>query len=583
MKNFFGSCLGAMLGIVIVFGLGLWLLIALSSSSKTVVVEDGSVLHINLNKQISELQVDEPLAEILPTADDESIGLIELRDAIRDASSNSKIQGIYLNAPQVGAAFSTLDEIRKALEDFKQSGKWVIAYSDAYTEGGYYLSTIADKVYMNPTGNVELNGLAIEVQFFKKLFDKLEIKPEVFRVGDFKSAVEPFIRDNMSEENRLQLTEMINGIYAHMTEQVAKSRNLPVERVRDIANKMLVRNSKQALEYGLVDSLYYDDQIKDVIRQKLGLGKDDAIPFIKYSDYRRSIAAVTPGGSKNEIAVIVADGEILPGKGESAGVVGSATIRDQIRRARTSDRVKAIIIRINSPGGAFVGADEMWREVDLASKEKPVIGSMGDYAASGGYYLAMACDTIVAQPNTITGSIGVFSVLFDLSDFMGDKLGITSEQVKTGEVGNLTSFTRPLTQQEKDIWQRQTDEIYDIFTSKAAQGRGMTQDEIKKVASGRVWTGAQALDKGLVDVLGSFDDAVKIAAGKAGIGDDYKLKYYPKQKSYLERLMSDYENDVRSSALKEATGEYYPWVRQWERVKNFQGVQTRMPFEFIIQ
>jgi protease-4 len=286
--------------------------------------------------------------------------------------------------------------------------------------------------------------------------------------------------------------------------------------------------------------------------------------------------------SKNEIAVIVADGEILPGKGEP-GLVGSATIREEIRRARTSDKVKAIIIRVNSPGGAFTAADEMWREVELAAKEKVVIGSMGDYAASGGYYLSMACDTIVAQPNTITGSIGVFSVLFDLTDFMGDKLGITSEEVKTGEIGDLVTFTRHLTQQEKDIWQRQTDEVYEIFTGKAAQGRHMSQDDIKKVASGRVWTGQQALDRKLVDVLGSFDDAVKIAADKAGIGADYKLKYYPKQRSIIERLVDDYENDVRISTLKEETGELYPWFRKWERIRNYQGTQARMPFELIIQ
>jgi protease-4 len=225
----------------------------------------------------------------------------------------------------------------------------------------------------------------------------------------------------------------------------------------------------------------------------------------------------------------------------------------------------------------------MWREVELAAKEKVVIGSMGDYAASGGYYLSMACDTIVAQPNTITGSIGVFSVLFDLTDFMGDKLGITSEEVKTGEIGNMTSFTRHLTQQEKDIWQKQTDQVYEIFTGKAAQGRHISQDDIKKVASGRVWTGQQALDKKLVDVLGSFDDAVKIAAEKAGVAGDYKLKYYPKQKSFIERLVDDYENDVRISTLKEETGELYPWFRQWERVRNYQGTQTRMPFELIIQ
>jgi len=434
---------------------------------------------------------------------------------------------------------------------------------------------------MSSTGQVELNGLAIEVNFFKKLFDKLEIRPEVFKVGDFKSAVEPFVRENMSDENRLQLTEMINGIYDHMTSELARSRKLPPERVKEIADKMLVRNSKQAVEFGLIDSLYYDDQVKNEIRGRLGIEEKKTIPFVKYSDYTK-VVTTTSNDSKNEIAVIVADGEILPGKAET-GVVGSTTIRDQIRRARMNDRVKAIVIRVNSPGGSFTAADEMWREVDLAAKVKPVIGSMGDYAASGGYYLSMACDTIVAQPNTITGSIGVFSVLFDLSGFLGDKIGITSEHLKTGEVGDLVTVTRPLTQQEKDIWQKQTNEVYEIFTGNAAKGRHMAQDDIKKVASGRVWTGAQALDKGLVDMLGSFNDAINIAAEKAGVGDDYKLRYYPEHKSFLERLMSDYENDVRTSTLKKETGEYYHWFRQWERVKNYQGTQARMPFELIIQ
>jgi protease-4 len=581
MKNFLTSCAGTMVAIILVFLLFIGYLVSVVSLEKPVIVDEGSVLHIKLDKQITELEVEEPLANLLPGANDESIGLVQLRDAIRYAKSDDKIKGIYLNAPQVGAAFSTLDEIRLAIEDFKSSGKWVVAYSDYYTEGGYYISTAADEVYMNPTGQVELNGLAIEVNFFKKLFDKLEIKAQVFKVGDFKSAVEPFVRENMSDENRLQLTEMINGIYGHMTSEIARSRKLPVERVKEIADKMLVRDSKKAVEFGLIDSLYYDDQVKDVIRERLGLEEKKTIPFVKYSDYTK-IVKTTTNTSKNEIAVIVADGDILPGKAET-GIVGSATIRDQIRRARNSDRVKAIVIRVNSPGGAFTAADEMWREVYLAAQAKPVIGSMGDYAASGGYYLSMACDTIVAQPNTITGSIGVFSVLFDLSDFLGDKIGITSEQVKTGEVGDLITVTRPLTQQEKDIWQRQTDDVYEIFTSKAAAGRGMSQDDIKKVASGRVWTGAQALDKGLVDILGSFDDAVKIAAEKAGVGDDYKLRYYPEHKSFLERLMTDYENDVRTSTLKEETGEYYSWFRQWERLRNYQGTQARMPFEFIIQ
>jgi protease-4 len=477
------------------------------------------------------------------------------------------------------AGFATVQELRDALIDFKESGKWIVAYADFYTEGGYYLSSVADKVYMNPVGQFEMNGLEVEVQFFKKLFEKLEINPQVFRVGDFKSAVEPFLRDDMSPENRLQLTELVNSIYSDVVEGIASSRRLEPVRVQEIADKMLVREASQAVQFGLIDSLYYDDEVKSEIRDRLGIGSSASIDFVKYGDYKKTISL--PSASRNEIAVIVADGDILPGKADN-GVVGSLTIREEIRKARTNDRVKAIVIRVNSPGGAFTAADEMWREVYLASKEKPVIASMGDYAASGGYYLAMACDTIVAQPSTITGSIGVFSVLFDLSSFLGDKLGITSDHVRTGEVGDLITVTRPLTEAEKAIWQKQTDEVYDIFTRKAAEGRGLSQDAIKKVASGRVWTGSQALDRGLVDLLGSFDDAVRIAADAANVGDDYKLRYYPRQKTFFQRLMNDSEDYVRETVMRKETGEYYEWFERWSKVRNYEGSQARIPYEFSV-
>jgi protease IV len=577
MKNFLTSCLGTIVGLIVFILILLAFLVGSVSSDNEILVSEKSVLAIKLDKRITELELEEPLAEVFPGSVDESLGLIQLKEAIHQAKEDSKIQGIYLNAPFVLSGFATLQELREELQDFKSSGKWIIAYADFYTEGGYYLSSVADKVYMNPVGQFELNGLEAEVQFFKKLFDKLEIKPQVFRVGDFKSAVEPFLRDDMSPENKLQLTELINGIYSDVVEGIAASRNLDAVRVQEIADKMLVREPQQAVEFGLIDSLYYDDQVKAEIKERLGISRSSSIEFVKYSDYRKTVSL--PSTSKNEIAVIVADGDILPGKGDN-GVVGSVTIREEIRKARTSDRVKAIIIRVNSPGGAFTAADEMWREVYLASQEKPVIASMGDYAASGGYYLAMACDTIVAQPSTITGSIGVFSVLFDLSSFLGDKLGITSDQVRTGEVGDLITVTRPLTETEKAIWQKQTDEVYDIFTSKAAEGRNMSQNDIKKVASGRVWTGSQAVDRGLVDLLGSFDDAVKIAADKANIGDDYKLRYYPRQKTFFQRLMNESEDYVSETVMKNEAGEYYELFQRWDKVKNYQGSQTRIPFEF---
>jgi len=454
----------------------------------------------------------------------------------------------------------------------------VVANAPAYTESSYYLASVADKIYMNPTGQLELNGLAIEVMFFKGLLDKLEIRPEVFRVGDFKSAVEPFLRKNLSDENRLQLNDMINGIYDEMLEGISEARGIPVGELKTLSNKMTIRSAEEAVTHGLIDSLYYDDQVRDEMRSRLGLGKDEDIKFIRYNVYRKNI---TPSTARDEIAVIIADGEIMPGKAGS-GVVGATTIVKELRKARTNDNVKAIVLRVNSPGGVYQAGDEMWREIVLATQEKPVIASMSDYAASGGYYMAMACDTIVAQPTTITGSIGVFSVLFDMSGFLENKIGITTEEVKTGEVGGLT-ITRPLTDLEKSIWQKQTDEIYEVFTRKAAEGRNMSQEEIKKIASGRVWTGVQAKDNGLVDVLGTFNDAVDLAAKSAKMGDDYRIRYYPQPKSFLEQLTGDWEEEIRTRALKNEMGDSYHFYQNWEKVKRYQGVQARFPFEMEVR
>ncbi len=576
LKGFFSSCLGALTAIII-FVFGVIFFIAIISSADQVIVNPKSVLQLKLAVPISELEVEDDLAQLFPEIANARAGLIQLKKAIRHAKSDGNIEGIYLNISQIPAGISTLAELRNSLLDFKKSGKWVIAYSDAYTEGAYYLASAADRVYLNPHGMVELNGLAIEMTFYKKMFDKLDIKPEVFRVGDFKSAVEPYLRENMSDENRLQLNSMINSIYSQMLLEISVTRSIEPNKLKEIADKMLVRNAKQAVEYNLVDSLTYDDQVKDEMRNRLGLKKDATISFVKYADYKKSIPESTKS-SDNQIAVIVADGSILPGS-STDGVVGGATIMNEVRKARKSKRVKAIVLRVNSPGGSFNAADQMWREITLAAQEKPVIASMSDYAASGGYYIAMACDTIVAQPTTITGSIGIFSVLFDLSGFLNNKIGVTTDQVKTGEVGDLITFMRPLTDVEKDIWQNQTNEIYEIFTSKAAAGRKMNVNDLKKIASGRVWTGEQAKANGLVDVLGGFEDAIDIASKAANI-TDYQLTYFPEPKSFLQRLTEDVDQNLKTRAMHQELGELYPWYQQWKKVKEFEGVQARMPFEF---
>ncbi|MBX2916143.1 MAG: signal peptide peptidase SppA [Cyclobacteriaceae bacterium] len=583
-KTFLASCLGSIIAFIVLGGIMFLLLLGMvasfSNSSEQVIVKNQSVLHLKLDGPISENEAEDPFEDLPIPGAVSTTGLLPLKKAIQNAAVDPKIEGVYLELSMLMGGYAVARELRQAIEDFKKSGKWVVAYSEYYSEAAYYVASAADKVYLNPEGDLEFNGLSVEVSFFKKLFDKLDIKPQIFRVGDFKSAVEPFMLDRMSAENKLQLTELITDLHSTLIRDVATSRNIEANRLREIASKMLVVDTRSALENKLVDSLLYFDQVQNELRSRLSLSANSKINFIKYSKYKRSIPSTST--SKNEIAVIVADGDIYPGKAQE-GVIGSDTFAEELRKARTNDRVKAIVVRINSPGGSALASDVMWREIKLATEVKPVIASMSDYAASGGYYLAMACDTIVAQPTTITGSIGVFSVLFDLSNFLDNKVGITFEEVKTGEVGELITVTRPLTSAEKNIWQKRTEQIYEGFTTKAAEGRNMPVDQLKAVASGRVWTGTQAQAKGLVDILGNFEDAIRIAAAAAHVADDFKVKYYPVPKNFLQAWLGNMDETVHAKALRSELGPHYNTYQHLKKVKQMQGAQARIPFEMTIE
>jgi protease IV len=584
-KAFFSSCLGALTA-MIVFVVLIFVVFSAAvsglSSEQEVVVENNSVFHLKLDAQINELQQEDPFAGLPVVGGDvPKVGLLQLKQAIAHAKTDDKIKGIYLEVSYPMTGYSSLEEIRESLIDFRQSGKWVIAYNEVMSEGAYYLATAADKIYLNPEGEVEFNGLTAEIGFFKKMLDKLEIRPQVFRVGEFKSAVEPFLLEKMSEENRLQLTAMVNSIYDHVLTRVSEARNIPKPQLKEMSDKMLVRSAAEAEKLKLVDGLLYKDQFDKEIRNRLSLKDDEKIQFVKYNKYRKSFS--TYQSSKNEIAVIVAEGTIMPGESEqSQDVIGADTFVEEIRKAREDDDIKAIVLRVNSPGGEFRSSDMMWREIEMAKAAKPVIASMSDYAASGGYYMAMGCDTIVAQPNTITGSIGIFGIMFDLSDFLDNKLGITFDEVKTGNYGEMFTVTRPLTEAERNFWQKDLEEHYETFTGKAAEGRGMTKEDIKKVASGRVWTGSQARQHNLVDVLGGFNDAVKIAAEKAGVADDYKVRYYPRQKPFLEQLMFQLEENSEARNVPSELSELKVWYNKLKKIQHYQGAQARMPFELQI-
>jgi protease-4 len=549
-----------------------------------VTLEKNSILHLDLNgRTLVERTSDEDLvfgSFLDPFGGENTAGLVNLKKAIAEAKTNENVKGIYLNAGLFGAGQAGLLELREALIDFKTSGKFIVAYDEAYSEGGYFLASVADEIYLNPLGGIDFNGFSSEGIFLKGFFEKVGIKPEVFRVGEFKSAVEPFILDKMSPENRLQTQYFLDDINNHALELIAKSRGIAQDSLIRINQQMLVRKPKDAVTYKLVTALKYEDEVHSILKEKLGLKEDDQIETINATD----LGGMAKGKnitSANRIAVILAEGEIVDGNAD--GVISSEKFAKEIRKARKDENIKAIVLRVNSPGGSILASEVIWREMSEAKKVKPVIVSMGEVAASGGYYIAAPADTIVAQPNTITGSIGIFGILFNVQELVNDKLGVTTDVVSTGELSDFGNMARPLTEVERTIIQSSVEDGYETFISRVAEGRGMHPDSVRKVASGRVWTGTQAKARGLVDVLGGLDTAIGIAAAKIKAGEDYRVVYYPEKKPWFEELMVSFSDQVQVRILKTQLGDQYPLYQKIQKLKNYQGVQVRMPQEIVIK
>jgi protease-4 len=555
-----------------------------SSSEKEVTLEKNSILHLDLNgRTLVERTSDEDLvfgSFLDPFGGENTAGLVNLKKAIEEAKTNENVKGIYLNAGLFGAGQAGLLELREALIDFKTSGKFIVAYDEAYSEGGYFLASVADEIYLNPLGGIDFNGFSSEGIFLKGFFEKVGIKPEVFRVGEFKSAVEPFILDKMSPENRLQTQYFLDDINNHALELIAKSRGIAQDSLVRINHQMLVRKPKDAVTYKLATALKYEDEVHSILKEKLGLKEDDQISTINATDLG-GMAKSQNITSSNRIAVILAEGEIVDGNAE--GVISSEKFAKEIRKARKDENIKAIVLRVNSPGGSILASEVIWREMSEAKKVKPVIVSMGEVAASGGYYIAAPADTIVAQPNTITGSIGIFGILFNVQELVNDKLGVTTDVVSTGELSDFGNMARPLTEVERTIIQSSVEDGYETFISRVAEGRGMHPDSVRKVASGRVWTGTQAKARGLVDVLGGLDTAIGIAAAKIKAGEDYRVVYYPEKKPWFEELMVSFSDQVQVRILQTQLGDQYPLYQKIQRLKNYQGVQVRMPQEIVIK
>jgi protease-4 len=588
MKQFFKFVLATMVGVFIISVILLFVIIGfivVASSDKTVDVDPNSVLQISLNYPITERTPNNPLSALsfLGIDADKSIGLNDILANIKKAKTDTNIKGIFLDESFMTSGEATIEEIRNALIDFKKSGKFVIAYSEIYTQGFYYLASVADKVYINPKGVFLFHGFSSEITFYKGALDKLGIEAQVIKVGTYKSAVEPYFLTKMSDANRLQVNSYLGSLYDHFLTEISISRHINKDSLFNYANELKIRFPEDALKYKLVDGLKYKDEILDELKDLTGTDAKDDLKSVELVDYTKSEPKkqADKKESKNRIAVVYASGEITGGDGDDNSI-GSERISKALREARLNDNVKAVVFRVNSPGGNSLASDVIWREVMLTKKVKPIIVSMGDLAASGGYYISCAADSIIAEPNTITGSIGIFAILPNMQKFFNDKLGITFDGVKTGKYADLGDVSRPLTREEKAILQSEVNRGYDDFTKAVAAGRHRTQAYINSIGQGRVWTGAQAVKIGLVDRLGNINDAIKSAAKEAKI-KNYKLIAYPEQKSIFTKFGQGFSAEIKTNFVKSELGDNFKYYEQIKSVTQIMRTpQARLPYDIVI-
>lgn len=574
---FLRNLLATLVGLFIFSVVGFFLfvgVIAAASEEDVPKVREKTVIYFPMSGVLEEKALDDPFVEAFGNGP-KVHSLLDIVSAINYARNDDRVSGIYLEPRYLAGGYAALQEIRDALLEFKDAGKFVYAYGEYVSESDYYVTSVADSLFVNPTGAIEFNGMDVNITFYKGMFDKLDIKPEIFRVGEFKSYVEPYIRKDLSAANRLQYSELLSSVYGYYLDNVASSIGKTVSELESISNEMKVSLPQDAVEHGLIHKAGYEDELKTVMKDKLGLSENQKLKMMKISKYAQAISSEKKY-SRNRVAVIVAEGDIVMGGDE--GIVGEIYAKE-IKKARENDRIKAIVLRVNSGGGSMTASDLIWRELMLTKGKKPIIASMSTAAASGGYYIAMPADTIIAQPNTVTGSIGIFGMWFNLAEFLENKIGITHDVVKTGEFSDIYTVTRPLREAERVIIQRGVNEGYETFTQKAADARGMTQEELKKIASGRVWSGAQALENGLIDKLGSFNDAIDLAVKAAGIEEDYSIALYPKEKPFIEEFLEKMNGKIKSSVFGQ---EMDPVLNQIETLKKLQGLQARMSGELEI-
>ena len=549
--------------------------VAALSQSSTVAVSPKSVLHIDLAESIVDAPVDDPFSTFDPMSMDmqKSLSNMDVMHAIGAAATDPNIEGIYINLTGAGTVSAAmLEEVRGYLNSFKESNKFIIAYGETYSQGGYYLASVADSIYLNPAGQMDWRGLAMQVVFYKGLLDKLGVEPQVFRHGTFKSAVEPYILNRMSPANRTQMETIANSIWGSLVNDIAEARNLSIDSLNMYATELSAMMPAEVVEKRLIDGLKYEDEIQDILREKLELDADEDVNFVTLGEYVAS-NPYTETYSDNKIEVIYAEGQIVQGR-SAKGSLGSTTLAEQLAEARMDEDVKAVVLRVNSPGGSALASEVMWREMELLRQQKPVIVSMGDYAASGGYYISAPADVIIADANTLTGSIGVFGLMFNAEKTLQNKLGVSIDVAKTNPSADMGSFHRGVTASERDFIMKGIEEVYSTFVNHVADGRNMTFDSVDAIGQGRVWTGNDGKRIGLVDEIGGLQYAIAVAAEKAECLDDYMVSEAIGEPTGFMAIMDKFSAHISDRKMRKEMGIFYDDYCTLRALMENEGVQA---------
>ena len=578
-KTFFASFLGSavLLLVVVIFIFGSLIASIASSSETNVTLKPKTVLYMNLNYDIPERTNSNSLEMYFNVDKIDMAGMNDILNNIDAAAIDPNIEGIFLDLSTIGTSSANIEEIRNRLISFKESGKFIISYGEAYTQSAYYLASVSDKIYMLPDGVLDIHGISSHSMFYKHLLEKLDIEMQIIRPANnkFKSAVEPYFLDEMSDANREQTSVYLNSMWNTICNDISASRNIKVETINKLADDMtLMFDTKAAVDNGFIDELIYKDELLAKLHELTNTPDNKKLNIIKNTQYAKVRPEMMTG--EDNIAIVYASGQIIDGKGDE-NEIGSTTLSAALRKARTDKKVKAIVMRVNSPGGSAVASEVIRREVELAAKEKPVIVSMGNYAASGGYWISSTADYIFADPNTLTGSIGVFGTIPNLKGFLNDKIGLTFDEVKTNKNADFGSLSKPLTPYQMTMMQKHVTETYDNFITLVSETRDLRKTFVDSIAQGRVWSGTDALEIGLVDELGGIDKAIAYAADKAGL-TSYSIKEFPKQEDPLENLFKTETQEYYTKAvMKNNLGASYKYLEAIENISRIEGIQALMP------